>query len=54
MSEWGLIESIDQLRHLVQGWFADLTATNTRQWIETILLKALPEKSAISLCQPFS
>ncbi len=56
ISEWGLIESIDQLRQLVQGWFADLTATNSlaRQWIETILLKALPEKSAISLCQPFS
>jgi transposase len=56
ISEWGLIESIDQLRELVAGWFAELTATNSlaRQWLETILLKALPEKSAISLCQPFS
>ncbi len=56
ISEWGLIESIDQLRELVGGWFAELMATNSlaRQWLETILLKALPEKSAISLCQPFS
>lgn len=56
ISEKGLIESIDQLRNLVQGWFIELTATTSlaRQWIETILLKALPRKSAISFCQPFS
>lgn len=56
ISEWGLIRSIDELRQLVQGWFTELTATNSlaRQWMETILLKALPEKSAIILCQPFS
>ena len=55
ISEWALIESIDQLRALVQSWFIELTATTglARQWIEDILLKALPPKNAISLCQPF-
>lgn len=56
ISEWGLIDSIDQLRDLVQGWFGELTATTSlaKQWMETVLLKALPAKSAISFCQPFS
>lgn len=56
ISERGLIESIDQLRDLVQGWFTELTATASlaKQWMETILLKALPPKSAISFCKPFS
>lgn len=56
ISEWGFIESIDELRALVQGWFGELTTTTSlaRQWIEDILLKALPPKSAISFCQPFS
>lgn len=56
LSEWGLVVSIDQLRELVQGWFSELTrsATLAKQWVETILLKALPPKSAISFCQPFS
>jgi transposase len=55
ISEWGLINSIDQLRTLVEGWFNELTATTSlaKQWIEDILLKALPPKSAISFCQPF-
>lgn len=56
LSEWGLIDSIEQLRDLVQTWFEELTATTSfaKRWIEDILLKALPEKSAISFCQPFS
>lgn len=56
ISEWGLIDSIEQLRALVHSWFKELTATTSlaKQWIEDILLKALPEKSAISFCQPFS
>lgn len=56
ISEWGLIESIDELRTLVQGWFGELTSTTSlaRQWMEDILSRALPAKSAISFCQPFS
>lgn len=56
ISEWGLIDSIEQLRVLVQSWFKELTVTTSlaKQWIEDILLKALPEKTAISFCQPFS
>lgn len=56
ISEWGLIDSIEQLRDLVQAWFGELTATTSlaKEWIEHILLKALPKKSAISYCQPFS
>lgn len=56
ISEWGLIESIKQLRTLVQDWFGELTATTNlaKVWMEDILLKALPPKSAISFCQPFS
>jgi transposase len=56
LSEQGFVESIDRLRALVQDWFNELTATTTlaRQWMEDILLKALPAKSAISFCQPFS
>jgi len=56
ISEWGLMDSIEQLRDLVHVWFKELTATTdlARGWIEDILLKALPAKSAVSLCQPFS
>ncbi len=56
ISEWGLVESIEQLRDLVQDWFGQITASSrlAKQWMETILLKALPPKSAISFCQPFS
>lgn len=56
ISEWGLIDSIAQLRDLVYQWFYELTATTSlaRHWLENILLKALPPKSAISFCQPFS
>lgn len=56
ISEWGLIASIEELRTLVQGWFKELTTTTSlaRQWMEDILLRALPAKSAISFCQPFS
>lgn len=56
ISERGLIGSIDQLRDLVQVWFGELAATTSlaTQWMEDILLKALPPKSAISFCKPFS
>ena len=56
LSEWGFVESIDCLRTLVGDWFKELTATTSlaRQWMKDILLKALPPKSAISFCQPFS
>lgn len=56
LSEWGLIESVNQLVTLVQQWFGELSASTTlaRQWMKRILLKALPPQSAISLCQPFS
>lgn len=56
ISEWGLIESIGQLRALVHSWFHELAASTSlaRQWMEEILLKALPPKSAICFCQPFS
>ena len=52
ISEWGFIESIGQLRALVQSWFKELTSTTSlaRQWMEDILLKDLPPKSAISFC----
>nr|WP_262891325.1 IS630 family transposase [Spirosoma utsteinense] len=56
ISEWGLMDSLDQLRNLVQGWFIELTASSSlaKQWMEDILLRALPPKSAISFCKPFS
>lgn len=56
ISEYGFIDSLDTLRGLVQGWFNELTASTSlaKGWIENILLKALPPKSAISYCQPFS
>lgn len=56
ISEHGLIDTIGQLRELVQVWFKELTATTdlAKHWIESILLKALPPKCAISFCQPFS
>lgn len=56
LSEWGLTESIEQLGDLVQGWFGELAASTTlaKNWMENILLKALPPKSAITFCQPFS
>lgn len=56
ISERGLIESVAQLKDLVEKWFHELTATTSlaRSWLEQILLKALPPKSAISFCQPFS
>ena len=56
LSEWGVVESIDTLRTLVQVWFNELTATTRLawQWMEDILLKALPAKSAINFGQPFS
>ena len=56
ISERGLIGSIDQLRDLVQVWFGELAATTSlaTQWMEDILLKALPPKSPISFCKPFS
>lgn len=56
ISEVGLIESISQLRSLVADWFYEFTATTSlaKGWLEDILLKALPPKSAVSFCQPFS
>ena len=54
--EWGLIDSIGQLRDLVDGWFYELTASTSlaNKGMEEILLKALPPKSAICFRQPFS
>jgi putative transposase len=56
ISEWGLIPSLAQLRSLVDAWFYELTASSrlARSWIEHVLAKALPSKSTISFCQPFS
>lgn len=53
ISEWGLINSLDQLRDLVQVWFIELTASTSlaKQWMETILLRALPPGVLSELCQ---
>lgn len=52
VSQRGMIESVAQLRALIDTWFYELTqsASLARDWLRLILAKALPSTCAISFC----